>query len=134
MFQFLIANQLIYWEKYTNLGEMFVTYRKTKYRNYSIIYYCIWYIYIYFNNWCLLRIAIIKETVTHHLTYALNHSFCCIYKFFHTTVWWVSHGKLLNVWPTWTTGEIWLWIVEAGRWADVRHWLNMGGKGLAYSS
>ena len=91
-------------------------------------------VYIYFNNWCLLRIAIIKETVTHHLAYALNHSFCCIYKFFHTTVWWVSHGKLLNVWPTWTTGEIWLWIVEAGRWADVRHWLNMGGKGLAYSS
>jgi len=46
VFQFLIANQLIYWEKYTNLGEMFATYRKTKYRNYIKMYYCIWYIYI----------------------------------------------------------------------------------------
>jgi hypothetical protein len=44
VFQLLIANQLIYWEKYTNLGEMFATYRKTKYRNYSIIkpYQYIW--------------------------------------------------------------------------------------------
>jgi hypothetical protein len=48
---------------------------------YNLLLYMV-YIYIYINNWYLLSIAIIKETVTHHLAYALNHSFCCVYNFF----------------------------------------------------
>ena len=64
-------------------------------------------VYIYINNWCILRIAIIEETVTHHLAYALNNSFCCVYNFF-------SYYCLISI--TWE-------VIE--NLTNVNHWWNM---------
>jgi hypothetical protein len=73
---------------------------------YNLLLYMV-YIYIYINNWCILAIAIIKETVTHHLAYALNHSFCCVYKF-------CSYYCLMGI--TWE-------VIES--LTNVNHWWNM---------
>jgi hypothetical protein len=73
---------------------------------YNLLLYMV-YIYIYISNWCLLSIATIKETVTHHLAYALNHSFCCVYNFF-------SYYCLMGI--TWE-------VIE--RLTNVNHWWNI---------